>query len=93
MDKLSKRQNQGLNLYESGCVRLDLKEEDIWIFTVSGNEDYTVAIKDDYLMCNCEDYQFRNSKWPGSYNCKHSYAALFMFLELIKKNKKATKPC
>jgi hypothetical protein len=82
--KLSKRHEAALKLYKEGSVRLDLADDDLWIFTITGNDDYTVAIKEDYLICNCDDYQYRSGKWPGSYLCKHSYAALFMFMEAIK---------
>ncbi|WP_414469219.1 SWIM zinc finger family protein [Methanobacterium sp. ACI-7] len=80
---MGKRMEEGLKLYKKGQVEVDLDEDDLKIFYVqgSGNDKYQVSMQDNLWLCDCDDYQWRSEKEPGSYICKHLWAVFFKTTE------------
>ncbi len=78
------RMNEGLKLFKKGNVEVELFEEDLMIFTVKGsrNEKYQVSMNENMWLCDCDDYQFRSEREPGSFICKHIWAVLFEVMEM-----------
>lgn len=76
----------GLKLYQGGKVSVDHEDDELMIFNVHGSKDeiYQVSIYDNFILCQCDDYQYRAPNEPGSYICKHAWAALFKVTEMYK---------
>lgn len=78
------RMQEGLKLYKKGHVEIELLEDDLMIFNVQSSQDsnYQVSMNENQWLCDCDDYQWRSEKEPGSYICKHLWAAFFKVAEL-----------
>lgn len=81
---MANRMNAGLKLYKNGNVKIELFDEDLMIFAVlsSREGDYQVSMNENMWICDCDDYQYRSEKEPGSFICKHMWAVLFKIAEL-----------
>jgi len=81
---MGNRMNEGFKLYMEGNVEIELFEDDLMIFTVQGSrgDHYQVSMNENMWLCDCDDYQWRNAKDPGSFVCKHLWAAFFKVAEL-----------
>lgn len=81
---MGKRMQEGLKLYKNGHVEIELLEDDLMIFNVqsSKNGNYQVSMHENLWLCDCDDYQWRSDKEPGSYICKHLWAVFFKVAEL-----------
>jgi len=79
-----KRVLNGLKLFQDSKVKIDHQDDELVIFNVKGskNEEYQVSIYDNSALCDCDDYQYRAPKEPGSYICKHLWAAFFKLAEM-----------
>lgn len=77
-----KRILNGLKLFQNDKVHIDHEDDELIIFFVEGSrgEKYQVSIYDNSVLCDCDDYQYRAAKEPGSYLCKHCYAALIRLM-------------
>lgn len=84
---MGKRMQEGLKLYRKGRVGIELMEDDLMIFNVqsSGEGTYQVSMQENLWLCDCDDYQWRSEKEPGSYICKHLWAVFFKVAELEMK--------
>jgi len=84
---MGNRRQEGLKLYKKGYVEIELIEEDLMIFNVqsSGKSIYQVSMHENMWLCDCDDYQWRSEKEPGSYICKHLWAVFFKVAELEMK--------
>jgi len=78
------RMQEGLKLYKKGHVEIELFEDDLMIFNVKSSKkgNYQVSMHDNLWLCDCDDYQWRSEKEPGSYICKHLWAVFFKVAEL-----------
>jgi len=78
------RMQEGLKLYKKGHVEIELFEDDLMIFEVKSSKkgNYQVSMHDNLWLCDCDDYQWRSEKEPGSYICKHLWAVFFKVAEL-----------
>lgn len=81
---MGNRMNEGFKLYLEGNVEIELFEDDLMIFSVHGsrNDTYQVSMNENMWLCDCDDYQYRGEKEPGSFVCKHLWAAFFKVAEL-----------
>ena len=81
---MGKRMNEGFKIYMEGNVEIELFEDDIMIFSVQGSKGdiYQVSMNENMWLCDCDDYQYRSEKDPGSFVCKHLWAAFFKVAEL-----------
>jgi uncharacterized Zn finger protein len=81
---MGNRMKEGFKLYKKGQVGIELLEDGLMIFNVqsSGNGTYQVSMHENQWLCDCDDYQWRSEKEPGSYICKHMWAAFFKVAEL-----------
>ncbi len=81
---MGKRMQEGLKIYKKGNVEIELLEDDLMIFKVqsSGDNAYQVSMHENLWLCDCDDYQWRSEKEPGSYICKHLWAVLFKVADL-----------
>ncbi len=83
---MANRMQEGLKIYKKGLVEMESIDEELIIFNVSGSDDatYQVSMYHNQWLCDCDDYAWRNEKEPGSYICKHLWAAFFKVAELNK---------
>ncbi|MCZ3364605.1 MULTISPECIES: SWIM zinc finger family protein [Methanobacterium] len=81
---MGNRMNEGFKLYMEGNVEIELFDDDLMIFSVHGSRDdtYQVSMNENMWLCDCDDYQYRSEKEPGSFVCKHLWAAFFKVAEL-----------
>ncbi|MGZ7050163.1 MAG: SWIM zinc finger family protein [Methanobacterium sp.] len=81
---MANRMQEGLKIYRKGLIEMELIDDDLIIFTVQGskNSNYQVSMNENQWLCDCDDYQWRSEKEPGSYICKHLWAAFFKVAEL-----------
>jgi hypothetical protein len=83
---MGKRMHEGLKIYKKGQIEIELIEDDLMIFNVqSPRNTYQVSMHENLWLCDCDDYQWRSEKEPGSYICKHMWAVFFKVAELEKK--------
>ena len=73
------RMENGYKLYKNGQVIVKHQDNEGFIFEVNG---YMVSVYMNNGLCRCDDYQIRSQKEPGSYYCKHLWAAFFKVAEL-----------
>jgi len=80
---MTNRMEEGLKIYKKGLVEMELIDENLIFFKVQGSENstYQVSMHENQWLCDCDDYQWRSAKEPGSYICKHLWAALFKIAE------------
>jgi len=84
---MANRMHQGFKIYKEGYVEIELFDDDLMIFSVKGSGNiYQVSMNENMWLCDCDDYQWRSKKEPGSFVCKHLWAAFFKIAEL--KNEK-----
>ncbi|MGB9938105.1 MAG: SWIM zinc finger family protein [Methanobacterium sp.] len=80
---MGKKMDEGFKIYKKGQIEVELNEDDLKIYYIqgSGKEKYQVSMQDNLWLCDCDDYQWRSEKEPGSYICKHLWAAFFKAAE------------
>lgn len=78
------RMKEGSKLQKRGNVEIELFDHDLMIFTVNGSKDekYQVSMNENMWLCDCDDYQFRSNRYPGSFICKHIWAVFFELMEM-----------
>lgn len=83
---MTNRMEEGLKIYRKGFVEIEIRDKDLMIFNVKGsdNRTYQVSMHDNQWLCDCDDYQWRSEKEPGSYICKHLWAVLFKVAQIKK---------
>ncbi len=76
---MANRMEEGLKIYKKGLVEVELIDNDLMIFNVrrSDNDTYQVSMNENQWLCDCDDYQWRSQREPGSYICKHLWAVFF----------------
>ncbi len=81
---MAKRMNEGLKLYSKGNVEIELFDDDLMIFCVKGSkgEKYQVSMHENMWLCDCDDYQYRSEREPGSFICKHLWAVFFEIADM-----------
>lgn len=78
------RMQEGLKIYKKGNIEIQMLEDDLMIFNVQSTTGgkYQVSMNENLWLCDCDDYQWRSEREPGSYICKHLWAVLFKVAEL-----------
>lgn len=81
---MGNRMQEGYKIYKKGLVEMELIDEDLMIFNVQGsdNKNYQVSMHENQWLCDCDDYGWRSEREPGSYICKHLWAAFFKISKL-----------
>lgn len=85
---MTKRMKEGLKLYKKGNVEIELFDDDLIIFNVKGSKDekYQVSMNENVWLCDCDDYQYRSEREPGSFICKHLWAVFFEIADMNEEN-------
>lgn len=70
---------KGLKIYLEGNIELKHQDKELIVFNTPGSkgETYQQGIYDNYVICDCDDWQRRHKQERGSYICKHLWAAFF----------------
>lgn len=81
---------QGYKIYQNNDVHVDYYDDDHIIFKVAKdkNDYYIVSMMYGFWNCDCADYQYRNTREPGSFYCKHLQAAQFKLLDILNNDNK-----
>ncbi len=81
---MANRMHEGFKLYQNGHVEIELFDDDLMIFNVKSSKqgNYQVSMSENLWLCDCDDYQYRSEKDPGSFICKHLWAVFFKIADM-----------